>query len=95
MKAVIPQLRLLTVPVDQHAQLSKYLTNSEKLFLAKSLMYKDENSAAKEGSSRLNLSTSSRSGPKSQKFKLGFIAKDFIKTDWEMIYRQWLGANAK
>jgi len=83
MKAVIPHLRLLTVPVDKlHRELSKYLSKAQLACLAKRLIFKDEASAGKV---HLSLETSSRSNPKSQTIKLGFISEDLIKNDWEMI----------
>jgi len=89
MKAVIPHLRLLTLPIDQLDPISKYLSDLQIAFLAKRLIFKDENRAGVFHAA-LNLSTESRSRPKSQKFKLDFIAEDLIKDDWEM-----LGAETK
>jgi len=83
MKTVIPHLRLLTVPVDKlHREHSKYLSKAQLAFLAKRLIFKDEVGAGKV---HLCLKTSSRSHPKSETIKLGFIAEDLIKNDWEMI----------
>jgi len=85
MKTVIPYLRLLTLPVDKLDQLAKYLSNSQKLFLANRLMFKEENIAGNV-STRLNMSTESRSQPEqvlSKKFE--FVAEDLIKTDFEML----------
>jgi len=85
MKIVIPHLRLLTLPVDKFPrELSNFLSNSQMAFLAKRLMFKDENSAGKV-SPPLNLSTSSRNKATGQKFKLEFIAEDLIKNDWQMM----------
>jgi len=84
MNAVIPHLRLLTLPMDKLGQVAKYLSDSQLAYLAKRLMYKGENIPGKVSPS-LNLSTSSRSRPKSQNFKLEFIAEDLIKNNWQMM----------
>jgi len=84
MKALIPHLRLLTLPLDKLDPLSKYLSNSQIGYLAKRLIFKDEDSAGKF-SPPLNLSTSLRSRPKTQKFKFDLIAEDLIKSDWQMM----------
>jgi len=59
MKAFIPHLRLLTLPVIHFEQLSKYLSKSQRQFLADRLMYKDTTSALNISPS-LNLSTKTR-----------------------------------
>jgi len=63
MKAVIPHLRLLTLPVIHFEQLSKYLSKSQRVFLADRLMYKDATSAFNVSPS-LNLNNKPRSQPK-------------------------------
>jgi len=90
MKAVIPHLRLLTLPVDKLDPLSKYLSNSQKLFLANVMMFKHED-AADIVSPTINSSSVSRIRPKTlqgvlkKKFKLDFIAENLIKNDWQMM----------
>jgi len=59
MDAVLPHLRLLTVPANHFDQLSKYLSTSQKSFLAARLMFKDKTSAANVSPS-INLSTTTR-----------------------------------
>jgi len=59
MKAVLPHLRLLTLPANHFDQLSKYLSKSQKLFLAARLMFKDKTGAANV-SPAINLSTKTR-----------------------------------
>jgi len=65
MNAVLPHLRLLTVPVNHFDQLSKYLSTSQKSFLAARLIFKDETSAANVSPS-INLSTKTRNQPGSR-----------------------------
>jgi len=88
MKALIPHLRLLTLPMDQLDRLSKYLSKSQKYLLAERLMFKDE-SCAGNATPRLNLTTLPRSRPVqdvlNEQFLLEFIAEDLIKTNWDMI----------
>jgi len=84
MKAIIPHLRLLTLPMDKLDQLSKYLSNSQMVYLAKRLIFKEEVGTA-EVSPPLNLSTSLRSQPKRREFKFEFISEDLIKSDWQMM----------
>jgi len=60
MKAVLPHLRLLTVPADELGRLSKYLSKSQRQFLADWLMYKDTTRALNISPS-LNLNTKPRS----------------------------------
>jgi len=90
MKAVIPLLRLLLVPVDKLDPLSKYLTNSQMLYLAKQLIFKVENGVANV-SPGLNSSTLTRNGLKINQDVLkmesklvNLIAEDLIKTDCKM-----------
>jgi len=89
MKDIIPHLRVLMLPMDKLNQLSKYLSNSQMSYLTRKLTFKEENCAAKIPPS-LNPSSSPRSRPKirrlhDENFKLEFISKDFIKSDWEMM----------
>jgi len=42
MGAVLPHLRLLTLPSEQLFPLSKYLTDAEKLFLSKQAFFKED-----------------------------------------------------
>jgi len=80
MKAVLPHLRLLTLPIDKLGQVSHYLSDSQIAYLAKMMMHVDENSAGSV-SPGLNLSRLPRSRPKNKKLKLEFIAEDLIKND--------------
>jgi len=92
MAAVIPHLRLLTLPMDKLGPLSKYLTDSQMSYLAKRLIFKDENSAGNV-SPGLNLSTSSRRRPAlEKKIKFEFIAEDLIKNDWQMMNLETKGS---
>jgi len=90
MEAVIPHLRLLTLPLNELDGLSEYLSASEMLFLANTLGFKNK-SSSQNICARLNSSTVSRSRPAtrreilSKKFVLEFIAEDLLKSDWEMI----------
>jgi len=85
MKAVIPHLRLLSLPkMEQLKLLSKYLSDSQKLFLTKKIAFKEEDVAGNVPP-LLHLSTVPRCRQKMSKFKLDFIAEDLIKSDWEMM----------
>jgi len=76
MKAVIPHLRLLTLPMDKLDPLSKYLSDSQMMsYMAKKPIF--------NAYPPLNLSTKNR--PKSNEFDLNFIADELIKTDWDKI----------
>jgi len=81
MKAVIPHLRLLTLPMDKLDPFSKYLSNSQKGDLAK---FKEDGIPGKVSAS-LNLSTSPRTRPKTSQLELDFIAEDLIKSDLQMM----------
>jgi len=84
MKAVIPHLRLLNLPMVQLDQLCKYLSDSQISFLAKRLICKDK---VVDLPPTVNLSTLSRirKQPNFQKFVVEFIAEDLIKNCFEMI----------
>jgi len=84
MKAVVPHLRLLTLPIDKLGPISNYLSDTQIAYLAKIVMHKDERSAGSV-SPGLNLSRVPRRRPKNQKLKLEFIAEDLIKNDWQMM----------
>jgi len=82
MKALIPHLRLLTVPVDKLDPLAKYLSDSQMSYLAKRLVFKVDNVVPLG----LNSSTLSRCRPvRDEKFKFDFISEDLIKSDWQML----------
>jgi len=59
MRAVLPHLRLLTLPVEQLTELNNYLKPEEKVFLAVQMVFDDENSSGPSPQS-LNTNTTPR-----------------------------------
>jgi len=86
MKAALPHLRLLICPMNKLGRLSKYLSDSEKLFLANQLIFNEKNPLPS-----LNSSTKSRSKPH---LVLELIPREQLKSNWEMV-GQKLGSKSK
>jgi len=59
MRAALPHLRLLTLPIDQISRLSKYLTSEEKTFLPRKMVFK-EDSGSEEVPPSLNIDINPR-----------------------------------
>jgi len=83
MQAALPHLRLLTLPVEKLNRLGRFLTDSQKRFLANRLMFKDYDSTEKIPDG-LNPSILSRS--RNQKFVVDFIdTKDLVEMDSDIL----------